>query len=63
MDFIWDNNHNLVRKTAWWADGLPDGQPSKTQVRMVMVTSGMRREVLAVGFVSQLPRNTRCEAR
>jgi hypothetical protein len=34
MDFIWDGNRNLVRKTAWWFDGLPSDQPSKTQVRM-----------------------------
>jgi hypothetical protein len=40
MDFIWDGNRNLVRKTAWWADGLPNGQPSKTQVRMCMVAFG-----------------------
>jgi hypothetical protein len=33
MDFIWDGNRNLVRKTAWWFDGLPSDQPSKTQVR------------------------------
>jgi hypothetical protein len=32
MDFIWDGNHNLAHKTAWWWDGLPNGDPSTTQV-------------------------------
>jgi hypothetical protein len=34
MDFIWDGNHNLVHKTAWWWDGMPTIELSKTQVRM-----------------------------
>jgi hypothetical protein len=33
MDFIWDGNHNLVHKTAWWWDGMPTVELSKTQVK------------------------------
>jgi hypothetical protein len=33
MDFIWDTNGNTVRKTAWYWDGMPDADPTKTQVR------------------------------
>jgi hypothetical protein len=65
MDFIWDGNRNLVRKTAWWADGLPNGQPSKTQVHMCMVYGNLRyalRSIWGRACFSQLSSITRCDA-
>jgi hypothetical protein len=35
MDFIWDGDRNLAHRTAWWWDGLPNSDPSTTQVRHV----------------------------
>jgi hypothetical protein len=32
MDFIWDGDRNLAHRTAWWWDGLPNSDPSTTQV-------------------------------
>jgi hypothetical protein len=50
MDFIWDGNHNLVRKTAWWWDGMPSAQPSKTQVCTCAMQCGYFTCVVTVAF-------------
>jgi hypothetical protein len=48
MDFIWDGNHNVVHKTAWWWDGMPTVELSKTQVRECAVRCGLLVFVLVL---------------